>query len=183
MKILRPSTNRNSELVSQSTSPYGTPDCSLSRIVEDPRHPHGAWLHPATEEIQREEDFLPPQFFPACLVTLPCTSTSCELLTRRHLGFVSFCITIGSLASLAFTARFFALTRIFANVTHHLTHNPSLAMADAEAEKQTHSTRDFAASGAEKAGTYDPASYKTANNVSLERINTYERVSDSPHSR
>ena len=52
----------------------------------------------------------------------------------------------------------------------------------ADAEKQTHSTRDFAATGAEKAGTYDPASYKT-DNVSLERINTYERVSGLIHSR
>jgi len=50
----------------------------------------------------------------------------------------------------------------------------------ADAEKQTHSTRDFA-NGVETAGTYDPASYK-ANNVSLERINTYERVS-IPHTQ
>jgi len=46
----------------------------------------------------------------------------------------------------------------------------------ADAEKQTHSTRDFA-NGVETAGTYDPASYSKAGDVSLERINTYERVS------
>jgi hypothetical protein len=51
----------------------------------------------------------------------------------------------------------------------------------ADFEKQTHSTRDFA-NGVETAGTYDPASHK-AGDVSLERINTYERVSDCLRSR